>query len=74
MKSKFSKLIAPIFWVIVVSLFVIAQTFGFMAIPNAAVRIIAVIVGISIICSLIYVLFQRYKELEGGEEDDIGNY
>ncbi len=74
MGKKYKKMIAPIVIIIFLCLFVIFQMVGFFMIPIPFVKVIAIIIGICSIGALCYVLWERYKEIEGGEEDDIDNY
>ncbi len=71
---KMKKLIAPIVGVVLTSAFVILELVGVFMIPSTTVRFIALIIAGAIIAGLLYVLWQRYKEIKSGFEDDIDKY
>ena len=75
-KKYFNKKIAPVivsiclvgYYVLLVGLILIK-----LNIPNI-IKIIALIVSIIFTVIIIIVLVERIKEINGGEEDDLGKY
>ncbi len=68
------KMIAPTVCALVVIICIIGYLSLFTMIPNIVVIGFAVLIGIFVIGAIFYVLMQRYKEIKGGEEDDISKY
>jgi hypothetical protein len=74
-----SKYVIPVVIVLLVLLFLAGYGLGILSIPDAtpSIRIIKTvfIIGIGILSiGLIMVLIQRFKEIKGGNEDDLGKY
>lgn len=74
-----SKYVIPVIIVLIVLLFLAGYGLGILSIPDAtpSVQIIKLVFILGIIVlsiGLVLVLIQRFKEIKGGNEDDLGKY
>jgi hypothetical protein len=75
MMKRVNKLIAPVIVTVAVALYVVgfaAAVFYFD--PPVIVRIVFLAPPVIATGVMIYVLIERIKEINGGEEDDLGKY
>ena len=68
------KMIAPAVWLVLAVLQIGAYVVVGILIPVPVVRVICVVVGLASIGAMVAVFIQRYREVKGGEEDDLSQY
>ncbi len=73
---KYSKLIAPIIITIILVLILMGYCTLFLFIPEIPrfVRMILLVIFGGLTCVSFYNLYERIKEIESGEEDDLSKY
>lgn len=69
-----NKRIAPTICALIVMLIIIMCAAVYFTIPSLLVRIIASCIAGGLIAALGAVLWERYKELERSDKDDLSNY
>lgn len=72
--SKFYKLLAPVIITVLLVLFCIAMFLCYAFFDSRALTLAAGVIfggGAGVSC---YVLYERIKEIESGEEDDLSQY
>lgn len=70
----FKKLIAPVIVVVIVVALIALQTVPMLIVFPFWGKVLAFIIAACAIGAVIAVLVQRYREIKGGEEDDISKY
>lgn len=68
------KRVAPTAWAMIIIAIILCYSAAFISIPILIVRIIGFIVAACLVGAVVAVLRERYKELKGGETDDLSNY
>lgn len=77
MKKHTKKIIAPIvITVLVISYFIFYMWIGWSSSDGIPfiMKILLLVVPAGFIGLITYMLFERIKEIKGGEEDDLGKY
>ncbi len=74
--KHFRKIIAPIMIAVIMVIYYIGTAVFFMVIPciPAGFKILMVVVPLILSAVMIGTLISRWKEIQGGEEDDLSQY